>query len=292
MKGYFMLKITPLAIFMAAALLLAPMAVKAQEETDAPVQRITQMLYPSVMVDVGRGQGSGTIIYSEWRDDEEAWTMVLTNHHVVKSAIQILSEFDPKKGEEVKREHRRPVKIRFWSYNQFSSAIGTSGRTAHIVAWDSHRDLALLRVEDKEQIYENVAIMWPEDADGPYVFQQAWAVGSGLGNPPYPTEGLLSNTTAKDKEGYALYQASAPIIFGNSGGSLYVYSNLRGNYELIGVPSMVSAVGFGSIVSFVAWSRPVEEIRSFLRQADFGWVLGDPPEEEEEEENGKANNED
>jgi hypothetical protein len=55
---------------------------------------------------------------------------------------------------------------------------------------------------------------------------------------------------------------------------------------------MVSAVGFGSIVSFVAWSRPVEEIRSFLRQADFGWVLGDPPEEEEEEENGKANNED
>jgi|TARA_R110000744_G_scaffold29827_1_gene70874 S1-C subfamily serine protease len=279
-----MFKGTPFAIFIAAAIFLSPLAVKAQDKTDAPVQRITQMLYPSVMVDVGKGQGSGTIIYSEWRDDDEAWTMVLTNHHVVKSAIQILSEFDPKKGEEVKREHRRPVKIRFWSYNQFSSAIGTSGRTAHIVAWDRHRDLALLRVEDKEQIYENVAIMWPEDADGPYVFQKSWAVGSGLGNPPYPTEGLLSNTTAKDKEGYSLYQASAPIIFGNSGGSLYVYSETRGNYELIGVPSMVSAVGFGSIVSFVAWSRPVEEIRSFLRQADFGWVIGDAPEEEAEEE--------
>jgi S1-C subfamily serine protease len=246
------------------------------------------MLYPSVVVDMGRGQGSGTIIYSEWRDDDEAWTMVLTNHHVVKSAIQILSEFDPKKGEEVKREHRRPVKIRFWSYNQFSAAIGTSGRTAHIVAWDRHRDLALLRVEDKEKIYENVAVLWPEDVDGPFVFQKAWAVGSGLGNPPYPTEGLLSNTTAKDKEGYSLYQASAPIIFGSSGGSLYVYSETRGAYELIGVPSMVSAVGFGSIVSFIAWSRPIDEIRSFLRQADFGWVIGDPPEEEEEEKNDFA----
>jgi len=271
-----------LAIFIASALLLAPLAVQAEEKTDAPVQRITQMLYPSVLVDVGRGQGSGTIIYSGWRDDDEAWTMVLTNHHVVKSAIQILSEFDPKRGEEVKREHRRPVKIRFWSYNQFSSAIGTSGRTAHIVAWDRHRDLALLRVEDKEKVYDNVAVLWPEDADGPYVFQKSWAVGSGLGNPPYPTEGLLSNTTAKDKEGYALYQASAPIIFGNSGGSLYVYSDLRGNYELIGVPSMVSAVGFGSIVSFIAWSRPIAEIRSFLRQADYGWVVGDDPPEEEE----------
>ena len=274
-------------LFVAAALFLAPLTANAADDsrTDAPVQRITEMLYPSVMVDVGRGQGSGTIIYSGWRDDEEAWTMVLTNHHVVKSAIQILSEFDPKRGEEIKREHRRPVKIRFWSYNDHSAAIGTSGRTAHIVGWDKHRDLALLRVEDKEQIYDNVAVMWPEDADGPYVFQKSWAVGSGLGNPPYPTEGLLSNTTAKDKEGYSLYQSSAPIIFGNSGGSLYVYSKLRDSYELIGVPSMVSAVGFGSIVSFIAWSRPIDEIRSFIRQADFGWVIGDdPPEEDGDEE--------
>jgi S1-C subfamily serine protease len=206
--------------------------------------------------------------------------MVLTNHHVVKGAIRIVEEFDPKKGKEVKREHRRPVKIRFWSYNDFSSAIGTSGRTAYIVAWDKHRDLALLRVEDKEKVYDNVAILWPEDVEGPFVFQKAWAVGSGLGNPPYPTEGLLSNTTAKDTEGYSLYQASAPIVFGNSGGSLYVYSETRKAYELIGVPSMVSAVGYGSIISFVAWSRPIGEIRSFLRQADFGWVLGDPPKKE------------
>ena len=283
-----MIKRISLIVLVAAALFVASTAVKAGEQTDAPVQKITEMLYPSVMVDNGKAQGSGTVIYSGWRDDE-AWTMILTNHHVIKSAVKLVEEFDPKKGTEVKREHRRPVKIRFWSYNDFSSAIGTSGRTAHVVAWDKHRDLALLRVEDKEKVYENVAILWPENVEGPFVFQKAWAVGSGLGNPPYPTEGLLSNTTAKDREGYSLYQASAPIIFGNSGGSLYVYSETREAYELIGVPSMVSAVGYGSIISFIAWSRPIEEIRSFLRQADFGWVLGDPPKEEEkEEEDGKA----
>jgi S1-C subfamily serine protease len=275
-------------LFVAAALFLAPLTANAADDsrTDAPVQKITEMLYPSVMVDVGSGQGSGTVIYSGWRDDGEAWTMILTNHHVIKTAVKLVEEFDPKRGEEVKREHRRPVKIRFWSYNQFSSAIGTSGRTAHIVAWDRHRDLALLRVEDTEKVYENVAILWPENVDGPFVFQDSWAVGSGLGNPPYPTEGLLSSTTAKDRDGYSLYQSSAPIIFGNSGGSLYVYSKLRGNYELIGVPSMVSAVGFGQQpVSHMGWSRPIDEIRAMLRENDMGWVIGDdPPEEEEEKE--------
>ena len=277
-----MFKITIPIIIMAAALLIAPLTANAADDsrTDAPIQKITEMLYPSVMVDVGSGQGSGTVIYSGWRDDGEAWTMVLTNHHVIKTAVKLVEEFDPKRGEEVKREHRRPVKIRFWSYNQYSSAIGTSGRIAHIVAWDRHRDLALLRVADQEKVYDNVAILWPEDVDGPFVFQDSWAVGSGLGNPPYPTEGLLSSTTAKDRDGYSLYQSSAPIIFGNSGGSLYVYSKLRGNYELIGVPSMVSAVGFGQPVSHMGWSRPVDEIRAMLRENDLGWVIGDPPKED------------
>ena len=270
-------------LFVAAALFIAPLTASAADDsrTDAPVQKITQMLYPSVMVDVGSGQGSGTVIYSGWRDDGEAWTMILTNHHVINTAVKLVEEFDPKKGEEVKKEHRRPVKIRFWSYNNFSSAIGTSGRTAHIVAWDKHRDLALLRVDDKEKVYGNVAILWPENVDGPFVFQDSWAVGSGLGNPPYPTEGLLSSTTAKDRDGYSLYQSSSPIIFGNSGGSLYVYSDLRGNYELIGVPSMVSAVGWGNPVSHMGWSRPIDEIRAMLRENDMGWVIGDDPPEED-----------
>ena len=44
---------------------------------------------------------------------------------------------------------------------------------------------------------------------------------------------------------------------------------------MIGVPSMVSAYGWGTMVSHVAWSRPISEIREFLRDNDFGFILGD-----------------
>ena len=260
------------------ALLIIPQFAVA--ETEAPVKKITEMLYPTVMVDLSDGQGSGTVVFSgkrkheSWKD-EKVWTLVLTNHHVVASAVSIEEEFDPKRQKNVQKETRRPVHVRLWDYNDYSTAIGTTGRVARIVAWDKHRDLALLRLDDKERVMENIAILWPENIGGPYLFQKTWAVGSGMSNPPYPTEGLLSGISGKDAKGRALYLSSAPIIFGNSGGSLWAYSKSRDKYEMIGVPSMVGAFGYGNIVTHLAWSRPISEIRAFLRENDYGFVVGD-----------------
>ena len=51
------------------------------------------------------------------------------------------------------------------------------------------------------------------------------------------------------------------------------------------MPSMVSAYGWGSVVSHMAWSRPISEIRLFLRDSGYGVkILGDEPEPEPEEE--------
>ena len=64
--------------------------VSGNEET--LIKKIQEMLYPTVMVDVGRdGQGSGTIIFSGEREheswkEEKVWTLVLTNHHVIQRA--------------------------------------------------------------------------------------------------------------------------------------------------------------------------------------------------------------
>ena len=262
-----------------AIIALFPISSTAQG-IEAPVKKIKEMLYPTVMVDLRNGQGSGTVIYSgkrkhsSWKD-EKVWSLILTNFHVVASAINISEEFDPLKGKEVKKETRSPVHVRFWDYNDYSSAVGTTGRTAKIVAWDKARDLALLRIDDKERKLENVGSLWPEEAGGPYLFQTVWAVGSGLGNPPYPTEGLLSGISGRDANGRSMYLSSAPIIFGNSGGSLWAYSKNRKQYELIGVPTAISAIGWGSIVAHMAWSRPVSEIRIFLRNNGFGFVIGD-----------------
>jgi len=273
-----------------AALVVAVLMSAARAE--APVKQIEEMLYPTVMVDLGRsGMGSGTIIWSGRRQheswaDEGVWSLVLTNHHVVAGAVQIKKEFDPKVGKETQKETRRPVHIRLWDYNDYSTAVGTTGRVGRILAWDKGRDLALVRLDDSERQIEHVAALWPEHKGGPYLFQATWAVGSGLGNPPYPTSGLLSGISGKDAQGRALFMSSAPIIFGNSGGSLWAYSKPRDRYEMIGVPSMVSAYGWGTAVSHVAWSRPIVEIRAFLRENDFGFILGDadkakpPPDED------------
>ena len=271
-------KLSIFTVILAATLLLSFNTMA--QETEAPVKKITEMLYPTVLVDVGRGQGSGTVIYSSIRAheswaEEKVWTLVLTNHHVVNAAISVTEEFDPKEGKNVQKETRRPVHVRFWDYNDYSTAVGTTGRVARIVAYDKARDLAILRLDDKERKIKNIASLWPEDVGGPYLFQDVWAVGSGMGNPPYPTEGLLSGISGKDSQGRALYLSSAPIIFGNSGGSLWAYSKLRNKYEMIGVPSMISGYGYGSIVSHIVWSRPITEIREFLRENDFGFVLGD-----------------
>ena len=58
--------------------------------------------------------------------------------------------------------------------NNYSKSIGTTGRTAAIVAYDKKRDLALLRVDDRERPLQHVATLYEEgEDDGPWIFQKA-----------------------------------------------------------------------------------------------------------------------
>ena len=276
-----------LATFLSVALALSvytwtgTQKVYAKNGGEVPVKQHLEMLYPTVLVAIGGASGSGTVIFSDIHEDEYS-SLVLTNWHVVRSAITVSKEWDSQRQEKIEKETRRPVKIEIFEYNNYSKSIGTTGRTAAIVAYDKKRDLALLRIDDRERPIDHVAVLYPEDEDtGPWIFQKAWAVGAGLGKPPFPTQGLLSGF-AKDSYGYDLILGSAPIIFGNSGGSGYVMSP-RGVYELIGVPSMVSGYGWGSVVSHMGWWRPISQIRIFLREHNYGYVLGDEPIESEED---------
>jgi len=248
-----------------------------------PKQEHTEMLYPTVLVRIGKGSGSGTVIYSKINEENQYQSFVLTNWHVIQSNVRVKEEWNSEKKEKIETETRRPVNIDLWEYNNYSTSIGTIGRIAKIVAYDKGRDLALLQIEDTERKMPYVAKLYPEGADdGPWIFQQVYAVGAGMGKPPFPTIGVLAGYS-RDQDGRDLYLASAPIIFGNSGGSLYVYSS-RNKYELIGVPSMVSAYGWGNVITHMGWSRPINEIRVFLRENKYGFILGDKPEVEEKEE--------
>ncbi len=244
------------------------------------VQKHQEMLYPVVVVAAGSTLGSGTVIFSAEADDE--WqTYVLTNHHVVSSAITVKEEWDPKLQEEVKREHRTPVQVRWFDYNDYSREIGTRGQIADIVAYDATLDLALLQTRDTERRVDYVAHLMPE-ASPLYLFEITWAVGAGLGKPPFPTEGAVSNLDQRIK-GQPYILSSAPIIFGNSGGALFHWSQERALYEFIGVPARVSGTWTG-VVTHMAWAIPLVTVRQFLRDNDFGFILGDPAVEDLPEE--------
>jgi len=272
------------AVFIVALTFSVAALANPKQSGMVPEQEHLEMLYPTVLVRLGSGSGSGTVIYSKQNEDREYESFILTNWHVVKGYVKLSKVWSSEKKEHVETENRRPVNIDLWEYNNYSTAVGTIGRLARIMAYDKSRDLALLKVEDEERPMPYVATIYPEDLDdGPWIFQTVYAVGAGLGKPPFPTMGLLAGY-GRDQDGNSLYLSTSPIIYGNSGGSLYVYSP-RNHYELIGVPSMVSAYGWGSVVSHMAWSRPISEIRIFLRQSSYGFILGDEPKEEEVEDN-------
>ena len=245
------------------------------------VQMHNEMLYSSVRVKAEGGSGSGTVIFSS-KYEGEMHTYVLTNHHVVARNIVIKEEWSNKDQKEVKFESLSPVTVEWFDYNSLSREIGTRGKTADIVAYDATNDLALLRIRDKESVIKYVATLAPEDRDL-FLFEEAWAVGSGLGQPPFPSYGMLSNLDQRIG-GKRFIFASAPIIFGNSGGTLYHYEETCDCYEMIGVPSMVSGSWATGPVTHMGWAIPMDRIYAFLSDNKKQYVWGEEVPEDEEDE--------
>ena len=242
-------------------------------DTPGYKQKHAEMLYTVVLVRPSNGSGSGTVIWSEPDRAGEYHSLILTNHHVVRQAIKIEAAWDPKLGKKVDREKRNLVRAEWHVYNDYSHMVGSKSSRAEIVAYDAKLDLALLRLIDRERRVTPVAYFLPED-EPIYMFDEVTAVGAGLGEPPFATQG---NLAFMDKiiEGENYFLSSAPIIFGNSGGALFRYSPERKRYELIGVPSKVSAAGWQA-VSHMTWSIPIDTVRDFLRGNCYHPVVKEP----------------
>ncbi len=270
-----MFKFLTLAAAMLVAAFIGGPAV-AQPPSDIQ-QMNEEMLYPTVLVASRGGTGSGTVLFSA-EIDGEIHTYVLTNFHVVRGLVSFSEEWDVDEGKNVKVERRQPADIKWFVYNEGSRAVGTAGQMADIVAYDKHNDLALLRTRNKESAVPYVARI-ADDDEPLYLFERSFAVGAGLGYPPFATEGMISSNDLRWKD-RTFILSSSPIIFGNSGGSLYVWD--EDHYELVGVPSAVSATGWGGqAVTHMAWAIRMEDIYAFLRANEFGFVVGDEPEEDE-----------
>ena len=254
------------------------------EETNVLLHERT--LYPTIRIRTDKAVGSGTIVFCGEREepDEDGElgfsTYALTNHHVVSDAIRIEKVFDPQAGKYRTRDWRDLVQVEVMSYKNRSTITARTTAEAEIMAYNAKRDVALLRLKTNQRFDHVASILPAEKAREVHIYDKLFVVGCGLGQPPFPTSGML---TGKDVQidYYPYWQTSAPSIFGNSGGAVFLARTL----EMIGIPSRISVRGgmfSNDAITHIGYFCPPQEITKFLRDEGFDFVF-DPTHSEAED---------
>lgn len=203
------------------------------------------------------GVCSGTIISKEKR-------LVLTAYHCVDSQFTEVTEkiVDPKTGiiTEVTRQKLIPLAI---SVNKVTNyeIVGTESHLVKIVGSDAPNDIALLQVVDLDYKPTAAAPLAPSS----YQYMRGQRVYA-IGNPAIVfdnsiTEGIISSPQRTlDIEGKELkvFQLSASIIGGNSGGSI-----VNDVGELIGTTSATMRQGN------IAFAVPISFTKDMIKKAGF-----------------------
>ena len=244
------------------------------------IQKHEQMFYPTVRVRTKKAGGSGTVVYSENYNDE-VYTYVITNHHVISDSVHIEKKWDPVLKRKIDKEILDTVYVEYFKYNNYSHTVGSFAVEADIVAYsevDGGQDWALLRVRDKENKADWVANMFPlDDIENVHIFDDCFAVGASLGHPPVASNGMI--TYMDDEiEHYKYWMSSAPTIFGNSGGAVYRWSGNRKQYEYIGIPSRISIqpMGFSAdAITHMGYFIPIDRVYQLLEDNDYQFIYDD-----------------
>jgi len=233
-----------------------------------------QMLYTSVRVRTMKAGGSGTVLYSAPinGDDGIYETYVLTNNHVIAENVKVDKKWSTLLKREVKTDILTDCSVEFFENEYQSWEAGHSAYKAEIMCYDVDMDLGLLRLRS-EKPFPFVAKLFPRDEHKKRlrVFMKLYAVGSGLGHPPLQTKGELAGF-CDVIDNYPYWLSTAPTIFGNSGGSVF----LAETGEFIGVPSRVSVVMMGmggSAITHMSYFIPITSVYDFLEDQVFNFIF-------------------
>ena len=89
------------------------------------------------------------------------------------------------------------------------------------MAYTKEEDMALLRLRSIDKI-EHVTKFYPLDRIKEIkMFMKTYAVGAALGHQPIATDGWIT-CMSDEQDNFVFWMSTAQIIFGNSGGSMYI----------------------------------------------------------------------
>ena len=234
-----------------------------------------KLLYPTVYIEnIGQGYGSGVVVATRVEDGKNV-TYVVTAAHVVEGfdipEPEPLPESDD--GEEDTAIPQPPddyepptpsEPLRIISV----AAVSSSGIWDHkvfatVVAEDSEKDLALLRIVGYKHPYV-AKVATVKDLKKIKTLDDVYAVGWQYGVPrPLRVYGEIFPDRSSDH-----WITTSPIFFGYSGCGLYD----AGSHQLLGI---VVAIGSSSyhVNPHMGYVVPVSILRDFLSSNKFGDLL-------------------
>lgn len=224
-------------------------------------------VYPIVRVTTGSGGGSGTVVYSSIMGENRFSTYIVTNHHVVASAIDIVEEWDSILSKTVKKEKKAIVYVEIFKYMDISTPVGSMRVEADIIIYNRDEDMALLKLRFDEPVKHVAKMPTKENVGSFFVLDESIAVGCSLLFPPLPSTGIITRLNMQ-LQSHPYHMSSAQIIFGNSGGAMFLSD---GTYA--GMPSRVPIVGWGTPITHMGLFIPVDRIYSWLERERYDFIF-------------------
>jgi len=231
-----------------------------------------KILYPVVRVRTDKAGGSGTVIYSQPdpKNPEEFLNFVMTCQHVIDDAITTKKDWDSLLKKEIKKEFTKLVTVEVFDYVYMSKVNSTNSYRAEILAYDKHKDIAILKVLSPKKFDYTVKIIPREEIPNLKLFTDVYACGCSLGHEPFANWGQITFLN-EDIENQPYLMNNASSIFGNSGGALFLAEN---GYQ-IGISARITGLqlGFGfDVITWMGFAIHPDTIYKFFDEQELKFL--------------------
>ena len=238
------------------------------------------VLYPVVRVSTEHAAGTGVVIYSAVtpetkslpKDDQEYESYVLTCHHVVEDAIKFIKKWSTIAKKDIIVESNELVHVEIFKYEKLSKCVGATSLDAEIVSYDKPLDIALLKIRCSEKV-DYIAHLYAQGkADELKLGTPMVSCGCSMAHNPFF---MFGNLTSKGDqiETKEYWMTSANVVFGNSGGPVFLDDNDK--YAYVGNTARVVTIqlGFGlDVVTWMGFFVPIDSIYKFLEENFFTFI--------------------